>query len=143
MTLKPFTVRDVLDIDKGRVERGLQLALDMVRMDLIDRPNLGKARTITLKLEIKPSQLAEDGTLDTVKTRFEIDHKMPKRATREYDMAVSADGQMSYNDLSPGNARQRTLDDAADDGDGKPAGDGDEGGKGKGDKPNALRKVGT
>jgi len=107
MALERFTLKTLVALDGGRLRAAFDEALKRLYDDCRDRPGLDTARTLALKVALKP--VVEGGELTSVDVRFEFDTKVPKMASRNYNM-IAVRGGLAVNDLSPENARQGTMD---------------------------------
>jgi hypothetical protein len=96
-------------LDEGRVAKAIEHALQQSLADCKDRPHVKKARLIDLSITVSPVQ-DEAGNLHSCKVQFSVDTKFPTRQTHVYDMIASRTGGLMFNELSPDEARQRTLD---------------------------------
>ena len=112
---------DLAALDGGKLEAAFRARLLQVLDDLRDRPGDEDAREIVLKMKASPVADAQGG-LEGLKVWFELAAKVPAGRTRDY----SADYQRSpagapvaliYNDLSPEDVGQGTLDEVATDAD--------------------------
>ncbi len=99
---------DLGKVGNGIVEVAFKTALRQVLDDLETRPSVDSAREVTVKVSLKPVQ-GDSGILEAVETEFDIRQKMPSYRSRSYSMAMSSNG-LEYNDLSPDDHRQMTLD---------------------------------
>jgi hypothetical protein len=111
MALREFKLKDLGQIQGG----ALQIAFDrLVRAavdDCDDRPAVQTARTVTLKMSLKPVACEKD--LESVSVKFTLDDNLPKRETREVEMeARYVDGKLKlvFNDLTETDPQQTTID---------------------------------
>lgn len=111
MARDQFTLRSLSEIDGGRLATAFAHALARCEADCRDRPGVDASRTITVKTVLTP-QSDEGGHLHGVDVQFEVNDKLPKRASKTYNMQPAADGGLFYNEFAPENGGQRTLDDA-------------------------------
>lgn len=104
-----FTLETLCTIDDGRIKEAFEQALRRCESDLRDRPNMNKARTISLEAELVP--VTDDaGALLEVKVHFQVKDRQPARETKTYHMSAARGGGLFYNELAPEDARQLTLD---------------------------------
>ena len=108
MALEKFTLATLADMDGGRIKAAFEQALDRCRYDCEDRPAVDGARTITLTVKMKP--VANDnGDLGSVDVTFDLNEKLPKRGSKSYNMQAVVGG-LLFNELSPDEVKQKTLD---------------------------------
>jgi len=110
MALQKFEIDTLAIIDQGRIKEAFDQAFARLVGDCKDRPELKKARQLTLACKIEPR--TEQGSLDSVNVTFEIKELVPNRASRVYNMSAGRGGVL-WNELSPDEVRQKTLDMAA------------------------------
>lgn len=111
MAVEQFDLASLVRIDDGRIRTAWEQAMKRARNDCQDRPGVGKPRKVMLVTTLTPVSAA-DGTIDTVDVQFEIDDSLPKRASQIYNMKSVANG-LLFNEMSPDDVRQGTLDAAA------------------------------
>lgn len=110
MHMKKFDLGALAEIDNGRLKSAFELALKRCEADCKDRPALGEARKLALHCELIP--VADDsGDMEMCKVSFMITESLPRRRSKTYMMTATENGLM-FNDLSPEDARQMTLDQA-------------------------------
>jgi len=107
MALEKFTLATVSDMDGGRIRTAFEQALKRCEDDLKDRPGVKAARKVELHLALAP--VADGGELDSVNVTFRIKDNVPKRESKAYNMQ-SVPGGLLFNDASPEDVRQKTLD---------------------------------
>lgn len=111
MSVKPLTLAAVADLDGGRVREAYELALRRLQRDCQDRPGLQEKRTLTLKLTLVP--VADDaGGLDSCQVQFRVDEQLPTRRSKVYNAQAAPNGTLLFNEMSPEDIHQTTLDDA-------------------------------
>ncbi len=108
MALQKFTLGTLADMDGGRIKADFAEALDRCRKDCEERPAIEGARKIILTVSLNPVA-TDSGALDSVDVDFDLKDNLPKRASRTYNM-TSLRGGLLFNELSPDEARQGTLD---------------------------------
>src|SRR5262245_48801424 len=109
MPLQKFQIESLATIDEGRIKAAFEQLLHDLVQDCHDRPELESSRKLTLTVTVKPSTM-ERGELRAVDLAFDLKPTTPKRESRTYNM-MTVRGGIAYNELSPNEARQRTLDD--------------------------------
>ena len=116
--LKQLCLGDLALVADGKLAAAVAIHLRKVTDDCQDRPGSDAARKVTIDFFITPSIDPDTGQCDDVNIEFEVGSKVPKHRTRPVNMKIrkSSQGpQLLFNDLSPDNADQRTLDEAAND----------------------------
>lgn len=108
MALEHLKLSSLHLLDEGRVERAFALALQRALADCEDRPALPEKRVVALRLNLTPVASPE-GRLETCEVEFEVVDAQPKRRSRPYSMRATPTG-LFWNELSPDDVRQRTLD---------------------------------
>lgn len=108
MTLKQFDFAALAEIDDQRIATTIDHALERIYADLADRPIVSKERSITLRITLTPIA-DEKGRLDDVDVALKIVEKVPARESKTYRMAA-AHGALMFNEDSPDNPDQQTLD---------------------------------
>lgn len=108
MALEKFNTEALVTVDNGRVGAAFEAALRRVHADCADRPATKKPRKIAIVVTIVP-EIDEKGDLDSCNLSFEVQDSLPKRVTRIVNMRA-ANGQLLFNEMSPDDARQSTID---------------------------------
>lgn len=108
--LEKLTLESLAKLDGGRVRAALDQAIARCESDCKDRPALPAKRKIALVLTIAPV-LDPDGELDSCDVAFHITESVPKRTSKNYNMKATRGGLM-FNELSPKDVHQRTIDEA-------------------------------
>lgn len=112
MALEKFTLKTLAEMDGGRILEAFEQALNRCRYDCEDRPAVKGARKITLVVSMEP--IADDsGDLGSVDVSFDLNDKLPKRGSKTYNMQAVTGG-LLFNELSPDEVKQKTLDMAGD-----------------------------
>lgn len=109
MSKENFSLQTIPLIDNGVIAHEFNQKLEIMRQDLIDRPNLNKDRKIVLEIKMRPAQHAGWAA----ETQFNIKHSIPAAKSRVYEVGTERRG-MSINPASPGNIKQGTLDELDD-----------------------------
>jgi len=118
MALKKLELRELATISHGRLAAAFDHHLEECIADCLDRPAVNKPRAVTVTVEIRPKDL-EKGELETIATVVKIGAKLPGKATAPITMDVRKSqkgAQAVYNDHSPDDPKQRTLDEVIDPG---------------------------
>lgn len=109
MALERFGIASLATIDNGRVREGFEQAFERLEQDCRDRSGIEKPRTLVLTVNVVPL-CDPSGKLESCNVDFQITEKLPERRSKVYNMATLRDGGLLFNELSPEEARQRTLD---------------------------------
>lgn len=107
MALEKFNLATIADMDGGRIRAAFEQALARLEADLKDRPAVKTARKLELILDLTP--VSDGGELDSVNVKFRVKDNVPKRESKAYNMQAVAGG-LLFNDASPEDVRQKTLD---------------------------------
>lgn len=108
MAIHKFTFEDIGKLDHGVLKIALEQAIADVIKDCVDRPMIGKARSLSLNLQIKP--ITSQNDIEEVDISFAIKRKIPDRTTRGYRMKPRANGDLVFNDMDPSSPLQHTID---------------------------------
>lgn len=106
--LEKFSLSTLATMDGGRISTAFEQALNRLRYDCEDRPAIEGKRIVTLSVTMEPVP-DDDGSLGSVDVSFALNEKLPKRASKSYNMQAVAGG-LLFNELSPDEVKQRTLD---------------------------------
>lgn len=107
MALEKFNLATIADMDGGRIRAAFEQALARLEADLKDRPAVKTARKLELILDLTP--VSDGGELDSVNVKFRVKDNVPKRESKAYNMQAVAGG-LLFNDASPEDVKQKTLD---------------------------------
>jgi hypothetical protein len=108
MAIEKFRLESLATIDGGRIKEAFEQAFARLVADCHDRPDLKAARKLGLIVIVEP--ISDGGTLNSIDVNFEMKDSLPKRESRSYNMALDQGGHVVFNELSPEEIRQRTLD---------------------------------
>lgn len=108
MATEKFTAAALATVDNGRVGAAFEAALRRVQADCKDRPATKKPRKIAIVVTVSPL-VGDGGELESCDLAFEVQDSLPKRVTRVINMRADR-GALLWNELSPDDARQTTLD---------------------------------
>ena len=99
----------LVGIDDDRLDHrpAFEQALKRLEADCKDRPGVKRARQLQLVVDMQP--VADDGELDSVNVTFRIKESIPKRESKAYNMQAVPGG-LLFNDASPEDVRQMSLD---------------------------------
>lgn len=107
MALEQFSLATLAEMDGGRIRTAFEQALKRLEADCKDRPGVKRARQLQLVVDMQP--VADDGELDSVNVTFRIKESIPKRESKAYNMQAVPGG-LLFNDASPEDVRQMSLD---------------------------------
>jgi hypothetical protein len=108
VAVETFTLDSLSDIEGGKVRLAFDRLLKRCADDCYDRPGDGAARTVTLKLEIKPV-LSPEGGCERVNVQVFAESGVPKLRSRVFDMGLTPSGRLLFNADSPDSVDQGTL----------------------------------
>ncbi len=111
MALEKFTAASIATIDGGRIAAALEQAVERARADCFDRPGVDKSRKVTLEITLTPVPDESRRDLDSVDVGFQIKDTIPGRESKTFNMRATPTG-LLFNELSPDEAAQITIDDA-------------------------------
>jgi len=83
----PFQLGSLPQLEDGRVEVAFNAAIQQVLDDLYDRPNVKKARKVTMEFTLEP-QADDAGMLENVEAKVAFKTTTPARETRTFSMPV-------------------------------------------------------
>lgn len=109
MKLQIETIADLETLDNGSLKTLFASELTAALDDLRVRPAVKKARKIQIELCLAPVADA-NGTLSAVNFAANIKKQVPAAHTNTYQGAPTATG-LHFDDLSPDDAAQMTIDD--------------------------------
>lgn len=109
MALEQLTTKNLHKLDDGVVAAMLDTLLAQAAEDCRKRAGTKKSRSVTLKLELTP-QLDDAGNVEGINLEVAFDIKVPSRRTRTLNLGIRNGGILTFNPLSPDNAKQKTLD---------------------------------
>lgn len=90
------------------VDLQFQEELARVIQDCVDRPQVSKPRSVTIKMSVEPipNQL---GKIEDVMVDFTFDHKCPPATSRPYSCAVTPEMGLAFSNDRLDNIRQATF----------------------------------
>lgn len=106
--LLEFSLDTLAKIDGGRIAQAFALALRRCEADCRDRPGLQEPRKIGIQVTLTPVA-GDDGDLESCRVQFQVVDSQPRRKSKAYDMRAEG-GRLLWNELSPDDVRQMTLD---------------------------------
>jgi len=109
LAIQKFDLPSLRDLDNGRVSEAFLHAMRRCEYDCKDRPATPDARKVTLTCELVPV-CTPAGELESVDVTFQIKDSVPVRRSARYNMKAVEGGGLLFNDLSPDDIRQATID---------------------------------
>lgn len=108
MAIEKLKLSTLAQIDDGRIREAFEQALRRCEADCADRPALEEARRVVLTATLTPC-LGDDATMESCDVQFQIVDQIPRRRSKVYNMKADESG-LYFNELSPDDIRQLTLD---------------------------------
>lgn len=108
MAIKEFNLAALADLDGGRIAEAVNQEIKRVITDCQDRPQVEKARSITLQFDFEPL-MDDQRELDGCQLSFQIKSTLPKRESKSFNLGVKKDGRLFFSEHSPDNVNQRTI----------------------------------
>ena len=105
------TVNQVAD---GTIVEAFNVHVKRAVQDISDRPGDKKARKVVLTMELTPV-LQANGLADNVAMEVKIKSSIPDHVSRTVEAAIKRNGTALFNDMSPDNPDQMTLDQVSSD----------------------------
>lgn len=103
------TLADLSDFENGKLSITFENELRRLLGDIHERPGLAKPRQIVIAVNMQPATDSE-GNLEDVKFWVELATKAPAARTRTVSMGTLGNQGLVWNDLSPANHQQHTID---------------------------------
>lgn len=97
-------------LDNGRIGDTFRSCVEQMVKDIELRPNEPKDRSVTMTVKFTPLREG-DGSLLGVNTKCEFKTKTPSRASRDYPMGMTPEGNVYYEDLHPQHLGKGLFDD--------------------------------
>ncbi len=109
-----LTMENLNQLDFGAAEAALVWHLRRCVLDCMDRPLVGKERTVTMQFHVKPIPDAAGREVVCAECAVQIvlTSAVPKHRTRVYTMRAQNDGQLTFASETPENPDQLDLEDA-------------------------------
>lgn len=108
MALQKFDLATLTELDGARIRTAFDQAVERLVEDCKDRPNVKAKRTLALSVSLVPIP-DDDGELSSIDVDFAMKETAPKRESRTYNMLPARKG-LLFNEVSPDEVKQRTLD---------------------------------
>lgn len=106
--LLQLSLREIAEIDDGRINEAFTQAIRRIANDCDDRPGDDRPRKVTLEITFTPV-CDEKGYVDSVKSQFQIKETIPTRKSKVMDFGLRKGGIFVFQPLSPGDHRQQPL----------------------------------
>lgn len=107
--LQPLTLKTLPELGDGIVATAWELAVKRAAADCMDRPGDERPRKVILECVLLPV-VGESAECESTSVQFQVKDTVPTRRSKVYDFQVRRGGLLLFNDLSPDNAHQRTID---------------------------------
>lgn len=93
----PLTINTINRLTRGEMGAAIQKHLNDIAADLQDRPHVGKARVLTLKIKVTPvpDRVGNETVLDAANVQFELNPSIPSSESRLYPAMVNR-GQLAF-----------------------------------------------
>lgn len=111
MAVEKFNLASLVGIDAGRIREAFEQAVRRCEDDCRDRPSVDRDRKVQLTCSFRPVVDSNTGELESCNVDFEINDNIPKRRSKVYNMKAARTG-LLFNEMSPDEIRQGTLDEA-------------------------------
>ena len=108
MAVLEVTLDTIAKMDDGKLAAAFALLAREAIQDCADRPALTKKRKVTMTVEFEPE--LEGRNLSTVKFAVDFQGARPALQSRVYSGRLDRKGRLTFNDLSPDDPDQMTLD---------------------------------
>ncbi len=116
MSKQTLTLDSIGDVDSGALRIAVNQALKAVTQDLADRPTLEKARTVILKVDLKPVVNVNSSApqLEHADVSWQVLTKSPAIGSSGVVMKPQQDGQLYFHSDLPQDPDDETIMDEAD-----------------------------
>jgi hypothetical protein len=110
-----LTLDNIGNVDQGALRIAVNKALKLVTQDLADRPTLDKARTVLLKLDLKPVVDVNSSSpqLEHADVSWQVMTKAPAIGSSGVVMKPQQDGQLYFHSDLPQDPDDETIMDEA------------------------------
>ena len=102
-----LTLASLKELDFGKVQAEWQNLLEFAVRDCWERPHDDKTRKVLLQFEVEPISDGHDCT--GVNSRFKLKASVPDRQSRDYQLGITKQGHLYFQEDSPDNPDQLTL----------------------------------
>jgi len=104
-----FTLSSLTNFADGKVAISFNKLLRAAVADCMDRSGETAAREVDLCIRVVPN-IDQDGMTENVNVSVKIGSKVPKYQSAPVNCTSKVNGQLFFNDLSPDNPLQMTMD---------------------------------
>lgn len=108
MARQQLTAKNLAEFEGGKLAAAFDQLLLAAGRDCFDRPGVKNKRSITLTVEVRP-ELDDAGMCEHVRIEASVGSKTPKYGSREVVGNIQKSGAIIFDDLSPDNPDQSTL----------------------------------
>jgi len=116
MALLKFKVETMADIDGGRLKAAIEKQLKRCVDDCKDRASLDKPRKVMIELCLTPVADDTTGEAEQVWLDYQVKTAIPSLHREGLSLGLQKNGDLLFNEHSPGNVDQRTVFDDENDG---------------------------
>lgn len=109
MSLREFGLDSLPAFADGTLDLAFKQHIKRAISDAEDRPGDKKPRKVSIEFEIIPVVL-QDGACTNVEIEAKIKSAIPPHISRPVDCKIKNGGRAVFNDMSPDNVDQRTID---------------------------------
>lgn len=106
---KQFSVAELGEFNDGKVAIAGDRLIRAAVKDCMDRPGETSARTVDMSITFTPV-IGQEGMAESVSIGVKLGGKIPKYHTAPVNASPSTNGQLHFNDMSPDDASQMTID---------------------------------
>lgn len=110
MALKKFSIKNIGDLDGGRIAMMIDQQLGVAEVDCQNRPGVDKPRKVIVEIELHPI-VDESGVCEEVSVGFDAKTNVPKQRSKQISMGLHASSGLMHNPASEHDVRQGSLDD--------------------------------
>lgn len=110
--LKKFVIQDLASLNEGREAAKINNMIRMAVQDCMNRPSVKSGRLIGIKLSVAPVK-EDSGVCHEVNVEVRSTMKLPAQVSRPFVMKPQpGTGDLLFNDVSPKDTKQMTIDEA-------------------------------
>jgi hypothetical protein len=109
LAFEKISLANIQKLAGGTIDESFQRHLRRAIADCGDRPGDGKARTVSLVLQIRP-ETEQMGAASHVSIECKLKSSVPDHVSRPISCKINQKSDAIFNDLAPDNVRQTTID---------------------------------